>query len=150
MIVSSRENATYTIEPTRNFTQPRTTASYERGSADAIERTSSTVAARLVLIATRHDREPRNLVDHNAPAIAERPLELSERCRSRIDRDLDANDLAGGNLGTHQGQVVAVAESRQQPRLSANIDRRTECFCQLRGSAPDEAKRNSSHPLLDR
>ena len=41
--VSSRENARYTIRPTRNFTLPWTNASVERGKPLATERTSSTV-----------------------------------------------------------------------------------------------------------
>src|SRR6266705_227814 len=42
--VSSRENAKYTIRPTRNFTRSRTSASYERGKLEATARTPSMVA----------------------------------------------------------------------------------------------------------
>src|SRR6187399_2655519 len=41
--VPSFENARKTIRPTRNFTRPRTTASYARGSDAATSHTSSIV-----------------------------------------------------------------------------------------------------------
>src|SRR5262245_11755933 len=43
MRVSSRENEAYTIEPTRNLTRPRTSASWVRGRRTAKARTSSRV-----------------------------------------------------------------------------------------------------------
>src|ERR1700704_4675335 len=73
--VSSRENATKTMRPTRNLMWSRTTTSYERGNEAVMRRTSSTVITSPTLVAT-----PDNRVAVRGDAVDKQSKPESEPC----------------------------------------------------------------------
>src|SRR6476620_10326909 len=88
--VSSRENATKTIRPTRNLIWSRTTTSYDLGRVEVMRRTSSTEITRTTLVRPSDKGSP---VDRDA--VDEQPKPKRE-ARARIVRQ---HGLAVRQLG---------------------------------------------------